>query len=97
MVLYATDHERQLIVAALSFYAQHLGNIASPVIRGRAAVAGVIVHRACADLVQLDGVRPRPIVVGVSQQADFAFSLEKFIGFRCKFCSKFNGHKFNLA
>lgn len=30
MVLYATDHERQLIVAALSFYAQHLGNVASP-------------------------------------------------------------------
>lgn len=30
MVLYATDHERQLIVAALSFYAQHLGNVARP-------------------------------------------------------------------
>ena len=73
------------------------GQRLAAVLRGRAAVAGVIVHRACADLVQLDGVRPRPIVVGVSQQADFAFSLEKFIGFRCKFCSKFNGHKFNLA
>lgn len=37
MVLYATDHERQLIVAALSFYSQHLGNIASPAEQARAA------------------------------------------------------------
>lgn len=36
MVLYATDHERQLIVAALSFYARHLGNIASPAEQVRA-------------------------------------------------------------
>ena len=37
MVLYATDHERQLIVAALSFYAQHLGNVASPAEQAQAA------------------------------------------------------------
>lgn len=33
MVLYATDHERQLIVAALSFYAQHLAT--SPALPNR--------------------------------------------------------------
>ena len=37
VVLYATDHERQLIVAALSFYAQHLGNVASPAEQAQAA------------------------------------------------------------
>lgn len=37
MVLYATDHERKLIVAALSFYAQHLGNVASPAEQAQAA------------------------------------------------------------
>lgn len=37
MVLYATDHERQLIVAALSFYAHHLGNIASTAEQAQAA------------------------------------------------------------
>lgn len=37
MVLYATDNERQLIIAAWSFYAQHMGNIASPTERAQAA------------------------------------------------------------
>lgn len=32
-----TAHERQLIVAALSFYAQHLGNVASPAEQAQAA------------------------------------------------------------
>ena len=46
MVLYATDHERQLIVAALSFYSQHLGNIASPAEQARAAALAEEVEAA---------------------------------------------------
>ena len=49
---------KQLTIAGQRFAA---------VLRGRAAVAGVVVHGRGADLVQLDGVCARPLVIGVSK------------------------------
>ena len=67
------------------------------ILRGCAAVAGVVVHGRGADLVQLDSVRARPIVIGVGQQKGLAFGFKKFVSLGCKFSGKFNRHIYNLV
>ena len=67
------------------------------ILRGCAAVAGVVVHGRGADLVQLDSVRARPIVICVGQQKGLAFGFKKFVSLGCKFSGKFNRHIYNLV
>ena len=56
------------------------------------AVAAVVVQGRSADLIQLDSVSASPIIVGIGQQSDLAFSFKQVVGLRCKFGYKFTGH-----
>ena len=67
------------------------------VLGGGAAVAAVVVQGRGADLIQLDSVSASPIIVGIGQQSDLAFSFKQVVGLRCKFGGKFNGHILNLV
>ena len=67
------------------------------VLGGSAAVAAVVVQGRGADLIQLDSGGTCPIIIGIGQQSDLAFSFKQVVSLRCKFGGKFNGHILNLV